>query len=229
VPARAGLVVSVGSATINQGSTGTLDVYLSSTASPSSPDQINDYGFTLQITANTVGNLAFSGSQDFSYLNSSNYVFFGNSADFISGISSPPPIGGTPFTTVYANDSFLGFDSTNDFTPVKLSSSSGQVLLAALTLNAAITSAGETFSVSLVPDSGNGSSSSGADTFFNVVDSNFNEISAVPFTSTPGTVTISSVATVPEPAAIISGMTAVVILACCLSRHGFARSQALPV
>jgi hypothetical protein len=211
VPARAGLVVSIGSTTVAKGSTGTLDVYLSSTASPSSPDHINDYAFSLQITPNTVGDLAFSASQGFGYLNSSQYVFFGNSADYIAGLTSPPPIGGTILTTVYAGDSFLGFDNTNNFAQVSLSSSSGQVLLAALTLDASITSAGESFTVSLVPSSGNGSSHSSASTYFNVVDSNFNELSAVPFTSTSGTVTITAAA-VPEPASIISGLTAFLVL-----------------
>ncbi len=42
--------------------------------------------------------------------------------------------GVTDRNTVYANDTFLGFDSTNDFSPISLSSSSGKVLLAALTL-----------------------------------------------------------------------------------------------
>ena len=211
VPAQADLVVSVGSTTVAQGGTGTLDVYLSSTAPSSSPDQINDYAFSLQITPNSVGNLAFSASQDFGYLNSSNYVFFGNSADYIAGLVSPPPFGGTPFTTVYANDSFLGFDNTNDFTPVSLSSSSGQILLSTVTLDASITSVGEAFTVSLLPPSGDGSSSSGSGTYFNVVDSNFNEVSAVPFTSSSGTVNIVG-ASVPEPASIISGVTALLIL-----------------
>jgi hypothetical protein len=212
IPAQAGLVVSVGSTTVAQGGTGALDVYLSSTAPSSSPDQINDYAFTLQITPNSAGNLAFSATQDFGYLNGSNYVFFGNSADYIAGLVSPPPIGGTPFTTVYANDSFLGFDNTNDFTSVSLSSSSGKVLLATLTLDASITSAGESFTVSLVPPSGNGSSSSGSGTYFNVVDSNFNELSSVPFTSTSGTVNIVG-ASVPEPSSIVSGLTGLLILA----------------
>jgi len=210
VPAQADLVVSIGSTTVAQGGTGTLDVYLSSTAPSSTPDQINNYAFTLQITPNTVGNLAFSTSQSFAYLNSSNYVFFGNSADYIAGLTSPPPFGGIVETTTYANDSFLGFDNTNDFSSVSLSSSSGQVLLATLSLDASITSTGESFTVSLVPTSGRGSSSGGASTYFDVVDSSFNEQSAVPFTSTSGTVMIAA-AGVPEPASIISGLTAIFV------------------
>jgi len=209
IPAQADLTVSVSGTPIAAGGTGTIDVYLSSTASSSSPDQINDYAFTLQITPNTVGNLAFSASQDFGYLNSNNYVFFGNSADYISG---PPLFGGTPLTTVYANDTFLGFDTTNDFTSVSLSSSSGRVLLATLNLDASITSPGETFTIGLVPSSGDGSMNSGASSYFNVVDSSFNELSAVPFTSSSGTVTITSSA-VPEPSTILYPLAAILALA----------------
>ena len=213
IPARADLVVSIVGTTATQGGTGTLDVYLSSTADPSSPDLINDYAFTLQIRPNTVGNLAFSGSQGFGYLNNGNYVFFGNSADYIAGLASPPPVGGILETTVYANDTFLGFDSTNDFSSIALSSSSGQVLLATLTLDASITSADESFTVSLVPPTGSGSSGGGiASSYFNVVDSNFNELSAVPFTSTPGTVMIVAAA-IPEPASVVLGLSAILILA----------------
>ncbi len=216
VSARADLVVSIASTSVAQGGTGELDVYLGSTASPMTPDIINDYAFTLQITPSTVGNLAFSTSQGFGYLNSSSYVFFGDSADYIAGVSSPPPAGGTPFTSMngYLNDSFLGFDNTNDFASVSLSTNSGQVLLATLALDASITSAGETFTVSLVPDSGSGSQNTSSSTYFNVVDSSFNEISAVPFTSTSGTMTITPSA-VPEPSSIIPGLSALAILACC--------------
>ncbi len=220
VPARAELVVSIGSTSVAQGGTGTLDVYLSSTADPSSPDVINDAAFTLQITPDTAGNLAFSASQSFAYLNSGNYVFFGNSSDYTAGLASPPPIGGILETTVYANDSFLGFDNTNDFGSVPLSTSAGSVLLATLSLDASITSAGESFTVSLVPTTGTGSSIGGANSYFNVVDSNFNEQSGVSFTSTSGTVMIT--AAVPEPASIVSGLTGLLILVGFgrLRRHG---------
>ncbi len=50
VPARAGLIVSIGNASVAQGGTGTLDVWLASNAVSSSPDLLNNYAFTLQIT-----------------------------------------------------------------------------------------------------------------------------------------------------------------------------------
>ena len=220
IPARADLVVSVSSPSVVQGGTGELDVYLTSTAGP---DSINNYAFTLQITPNTVGNLAFSNNQNFGYLNDSNYVFFGNSADWIGGMASPPPSGGTPESSAnftppnmngYANDAFLGTDGTNDFAPVVLTSANTPVLLAKLTLDASITSAGETFTVSVVPSVGGDWQNGNAPTYFNLIDSNFNQVSFVPYTSEAGTVTIIA-ASVPEPSSIVCGLSALAILASC--------------
>ncbi len=194
-PAQAGsFVISIGSPTIPQGGTGTLDVFLSSKASPSSPDPLNNYAFTLQITG--PNELQFSPSQSFAYLTSSQYVFAGDSTNQMTSSS-----GGTVATTD---------------TPV---------LLAALTLDATITNPGDSYTVSIIPASGNGSMNGSmggsSQTFFDVV--NFDtvgEISAVSFTSTPGTVTISAASVVPEPASIVSGLTALLIVA---GVHGVCR------
>jgi len=199
-PARAGFLVSMTSPAIPQGSTGTLDVFLTSTA-PTSPDPLNNFAFTLQLTG--PNELQFSPSQSFGYLSSSQYVFAGDSSDQMT-----PSPGGTVATTVYKNDTFVGNDSTFSGNPVSLSSANTPVLLAALTLDAAITNPGDTYSISLFPSSGNGSMSSSNQTFFDVFDFNTGggETSAVPFTSTSGTVTITGAA-VPEPASIVSGLT----------------------
>jgi hypothetical protein len=137
-PAQAGFVISIGSPTIPQGGTGTLDMFLTGNASPSSPDLPNNYAFTLQITG--PNELQFSPSQSFDYLTSSQYVFAGDSTNQMT--SSP---GGTVATTVYGNDTFVGFDSTFSGNPVSLSSASTPVLLAALTLDATITSPGDSY------------------------------------------------------------------------------------
>jgi hypothetical protein len=192
-------------------------------ASSSSPDLLNNLGFTLQITG--PHELQFASTQDFSYLNNSQYVFFGDSTD--QHTSSP---GGTVTTTSYTNDNFVGTDSTFSGNPVSLSASSGQVLLASLSLNAAITNVGDTYTISLVPPTGNGSISSSMSTFFD--DFNFStgtETSAVPFTSTPGTVKIISSA-IPEPSTIVSGLSAVLIVAgvCGMRRLGAARGRRRP-
>ena len=123
---------SIGSTTIAEGGTGTLDVFLTSTAGSSSPDLLNNYAFTLQITG--PHELQFSPSQSFAYLTSSQYVFTGDSTNQMT--SSP---GGTVATTVYSNDTFVGNDSTFSSNPVSLSSANTPVLLAALTLDATIT------------------------------------------------------------------------------------------
>jgi hypothetical protein len=86
-----------------------------------------------------------------------------------------------------------------------------------LTLDAKITSEGEKFTVSLLPSMGDGSSGSGSGTFFNVVDANQDEVSAVVFTSASGTVTITTA--VPEPPSMICGLASVVLLAARLC-HG---------
>ncbi len=218
--ARADLVVTIDSTTVAAGGTGVLDVYISSTASRFHPDRINDYAFTLQIRATTAGELMFSSSQSFGYLNNSNYVFYNNSADYEAG---SPYYGGTAFTSMtgYTNDSFLGFDNTNNLHPVSLSSSSGEVLLAQISLSAlpGYTSPGETFTVSLVPHSSHHHHESSS-TYFNVVNHDFEQISAVPFTSHSGTVTIGP-ASVPEPTSIVYGLSAVAILACYRARRRF--------
>ncbi len=207
LPARADLVVSIGSPTIPQGGTGTLDVFLTSNASSSSPDLLNNYAFTLQITG--PNELQFSPSQSFAYLSSSQYVFAGDSTN-----QTTSSAGGTVAMTVYSNDTFVGTDSTSSGNRVSLSSANAPVLLAALTLDATITSPGDSYAISLIPSSGNGSMSSSIHTFFDVVDfSNTGlETSAVPFASMPGTVTISA-ASVPEPSSIIPALTGMLVLA----------------
>ncbi|MFI5458473.1 MAG: hypothetical protein ACHRXM_23830 [Isosphaerales bacterium] len=84
-PARADFVLSIGSPTVPQGGTGTLDVWLTSTASSLSPDLLNNFAFTLQITG--PNELMFSTTQSFAYLTNSQYVFFGDSVDHMNTCS----------------------------------------------------------------------------------------------------------------------------------------------
>ncbi len=218
IPARAGgLIISIGNASVAQGGTGTVDVFLTSTASSQAPDLINNYGFQLQITNNGVDNtqLAFSANQNFGYISNTSlnpaFLFLGDSS-----VAQPPPspVGG-PITTVYPNDTFTGSDSTFSGNPVSLSSGN-TYLLASLTVTALTPASpvvGDSFTISLVPTSGTGSMFDNPNMYFDNV--NFdtgNEISATPFTSTSGTVNIVSAA-IPEPASIISGLTALLILA----------------
>jgi hypothetical protein len=218
VPARADLVISIQDTSVAQGGTGTVDVYLTSNAPIGTPDMINSYGFQLQITNNGVDGtqLAFSTNQDFGYVSATTspnppYVFLNDSN---AAQSSPPFIGGPPTQTMYPNDTFTGTDFTFSNNPVSLSAGT-TYLLASLTVTTATGAppmASDSFTVSLVPPSGTGSVFAG-NTFFDNFDYNSgSEISATPFTSTSGTVTITP-ASIPEPASIISGLTAVLLLA----------------
>jgi len=208
VPARADLIISIGNASVAQGGTGTVDVLLTSTAGSQAPDLINNYAFQLQITNNGVDNtqLAFSANQDFGYISNSSfnpaYLFLGNSFD-----AAPPssPVG-SPGQTVYPNDTFTGADSTYSGNPVSLSSGNTYLLasLTVTTLTGASPLVGDAFTISLVPTS---------NTFFDNFDFNSgSELTATPFTSTSGTVNIVAAA-VPEPSSIVTGLTALLILA----------------
>jgi hypothetical protein len=218
VPARAGQInISIVAAPLTQGGTGTVDVVLTDTASSLSPDLINQYAFQLQITNNGADNtqLAFSANQDFGYISNSSlnpaYLFLGDSFD----AASPASPVGSPGQTVYPNDTFTGTDSTFSGNPVSLSSGSTYLLasLAVTTVTGASPVVGDAFTISLVPTSGTGSLSPPTNTYFDNFDFNSGaELSATSFTSTSGTVNILGAA-VPEPASIISGLTALLILA----------------
>jgi hypothetical protein len=219
VPARADLVISIGNASVPQGGTTTVDVLLTSNASSLSPDEIDNYGFQLQVKNNGLDGtqLAFATTQDFSYISNTalnpSYVFLGDS---FAALPPPSTIGG-PSTTVYPNDTFTGADSTASGNPVSLSSGT-TYLLASLTLTTATGSgpvAGDSFTISLVPTFGSGSMFDNPTTFFNNFDFNNTgtQLTETAFTSTPGTVRLSSPPGVPEPASIVLGLTGMLILA----------------
>jgi hypothetical protein len=216
-PARADLIISIGSASVVQGGTGVVDFFLTSTSTPQSPDLVNAYGFQVQITNAGMDNtqLAFSANQDFGYISNPTlippYVFLGDSFD-----AQPPPSPvGSPGQTVYPNDTFTGADSTFSGNPVSLSSGN-TYLLASLTVTALTDASpviGDSFKISLVPISGSGSVLDNPNTYFDNFDFvNGTELSATPFTSTFGTVNIVG-GVVPEPAAIVSGLSALLTVA----------------
>jgi hypothetical protein len=214
ISARADLVISIQSTTVAEGSTGTVNVYLTSTAA----EAINTYAFTLQISNNGSDGtqLAFA-TPGTGYLSDTSlnpaYVFLGDS----SAAQAPASPVGLPTETVYPNDTLTGTDSTFSFDPVSLSSGT-PYLLASLTVTTATNSSpmiGDSFTISLIPSSGSGSISDNPNTFFDNIDytGTGDEISATPFTSSTGTVTIvGSAVAVPEPASILSGITALIVL-----------------
>jgi hypothetical protein len=202
-PARANLSVTIGSTSIPQGGTGTINVYLTGDASTLDPDLINNYGIELQISG--PNDLQFSSPPGTGYASEQQYLFAGDSFGVSATVSS---VNGP-------NDTFTASDSTTSGNPISLSMANTPVLLATIALSAPTNSVnvGDAYLISLIPLGGNGSMTGGTPTFFDDFDFNGGggEISAVPFTSTVGTVAITSSA-VPEPAATITSLTGATLL-----------------
>jgi len=200
VPVRADLIISVESANVASGGTGTVDVFVTSTNNDSLGVTSLQFDISRISGAST---LQFTNPQSNSFLGQSNYVFTGNSFDSINSVS----FFGSPTTTVTPNDTLLGGDNTNDFTNVTLTS--GQpYLLAALTVQSQTGAAvGDQFQISLDPSS-------------SFLLSDFSP--TAPYTSDPGTITISppSVAT-PEPGTLTLLISGGGVLLLCRRRFRF--------
>jgi hypothetical protein len=155
LPARADLMVTFSSPTITPGSTGTLDVFLSSNASSSSPDQIYDTSFTVVISTSATGP-AF-GSQTYSYLNATNYVFYGDSNNVLG---NPPSQSNSVGMSAFPNDTFFGADSLESLSKyVSLYSGGPTYLLASLSVDAGKIAGN--YSVNLVSGFSNGANPNG--------------------------------------------------------------------
>ncbi len=208
-PTRAGLVVEIGSSTITAGGNGSVEVDVINAGS--SAVAINDYAIQLVIAPmnGTLTQLAFSSPtpQQLGYLSDPDYIFVNNSIAAL-----PPPFVGGPAQTIYSNDTFIATDSTADGNTVSIGV--GQTYLLAIlpitTLTQLDPQTGDSFKLDLAPISGTGSNSGDASTYFDVLNSNNNETSSIPFASTSGTVMISA-ASIPEPGSIVSGLAAVLI------------------
>ncbi len=212
LPARADLVISIGSAStpgpgtvdVAQGGTGTIGLWLSST-SPDTPDVFNEYGLDIQLNGPNFLHFAPTASQDLvSYLNNAQYVFvqpFGmnNSFNWQNGITT------SSINTVgYLNDTFVGSDSTNDLRTVSMTSSSGYLLLATLIVSAPTNDVdvNDTYTLNLNIGSGN--------TFF---DQYLMPGTGVTVDSGPSGQVMIIAASVPEPSSIVYGLAAAMILA----------------
>ena len=190
-PARADFIITVGHMSLQQGSSGFLDVSIQSNIPGGQP--LDFTAFEFRIATGSGRLLEFRNSpapsSDPTFANPS-YVFFGDSGD---QMSTPPSPLGAAFTTTTANDSFMGGDVKADPPPAVVPSASSE-LLAELPVSAVTARAGDTFTISLVPSSAAGFS---GNTGFAA-----NGVFA-PFTSIPGTVTITPAATAaPEPASL---------------------------
>lgn len=194
-PAHAGLTIDIDSKSITAGSSGIVDVYVSSDAPDGSPDLLNQYGLQFLITTSGGSRLEFDPvNQPQAFLISLPYLFYPQSFDADSGTD----VNSVAQTSV-PNDTLNATDSTIVDT-YELSLSSGPKLLARLqvtSLTALPPIGGDTFTISLVPGFGTGSYDDSDTTYFNVFDfGNGTQDSYVPFTSHSGTITIQSV---PEP------------------------------
>ncbi len=204
--ARADVIIAIGSELVPQGGTATFDVWLSSSAPADAPDIFNESGFEFQITG--PNQLQFAVNQTFEYLNDPAYVYANDSFD----VDSSTP-GGYVETSVYSNDTFLGYDGTNDFSNISLSTASSPLLLASLSLYAPANEVaiGDVFTVSVVA----------ANTYF---DQYLVGGTTLNFTSASGTATITG-ATVPEPSSIVSGIAAFFVLGVAAWSRSFRRRE----
>ena len=177
----AGVIVTVGDATIVAGSTGTLDVTIES-----STDLLQSFGFEFRITTAGTTRLEFVDPQGDSQLTDSNYVFSGDSFNEINSF----PVGAVSTVTV-PNDTFVGGDSTDSFLDVNLTTSKLLATLDLTTLTALAPQVGDTFSVSLLANSIN--------TFF--ADSGFFPLLSIDMTHSDLTGTVT-VVPIPEPTSL---------------------------
>jgi hypothetical protein len=173
---RADVILTVESITLAEGTAGTVDVSIRSTTGA---DLLEAFGLEFRITTASGGELRFLNPQTGGHLSDGNYLFFNNSTSALA------PPGSNVSTTTYADDTYIGGDTTlAGMVTVPVSDR----LLARLELTpaagAAAPQAGDTFLISLV---------SGPNTFF-IAD--LSDPVEVPFTVTPGAVVITAV---PEP------------------------------
>jgi hypothetical protein len=222
-PARAGLVIYAQDTTVSSGGNGYLNIYLAGAPS----DQFDTYQVTLSITpiGSAAGIVDFapnglapdpanaaSGEQPYNYLlppgsAAPNYIFGNDSLASSLGINAGQQPSGSASSFFAILDLSLSRSEHAPSSDSPPTLATPGTLLASLLIQTVATSPGDQYSVNLVFNNSGGN----GDTFFT------NSGSDVAYQSTlgtapgfSGTITIASV---PEPAAIVSGMTALVLVA----------------
>jgi hypothetical protein len=140
----AAIIVSYQGNTIGYGSTGFVDVYVSSDAALATPDVLDSFSasFVIAPVGGAVSNgLQFVDPQSDTQLGQGNYVFAGNSI-------TAPPIG-TVSTGTNTNDSYIGGDATIDGLGTSLHAGSGSFLLYRLDLSALLANPSDQFTITL--------------------------------------------------------------------------------
>jgi len=213
--ARAGLIIALGNDyNLAPGGIGTIDITV--TSNNPSGDTLAAFGLELLITRGTSASfLTFTGG--IGPYGNSNYVFFGQSSN--SDISIP--FWGAPYqsspVTGYPSDSITGGDSADSSGPGYVTITSTSLLLATVEFQAQpgapLT---DQFQISLVNDPN-----------FTYFQYDQNPLDLLKYTSTPGTVTITSV--IPEPSSLtllaLSGLSG--LLWCCWRgrKHGLLKNS----
>jgi len=207
--ARAGVIITLDDVTVAPGGTGTMDIAVTSDSVPG--DTLSLFSLTLQITQmpGTTSFLTFTGGVD--PYDNPNYVFSGESFNVNSG----SPFWSLPYTTIYTYDSISGGDAANPlgaFVIIPSTVGEPNSLLATVQFQALGTSPGDQFQISVVS----------LGTEFD--DQNGNPLN---YTSTPGTVTITSA--VPEPSSLtlvaLSGLSGLLWYCWRGRKHGLLKNS----
>lgn len=168
------------------------------------------YEFRLSPTGGTTSQLQFLEESE-SFLSDASYMFASNS--FAASDGTPSSVG-TVSTGILPSDTFVGGDSTNDLSDVAISGSKLLVKLGVKHLTGPAdpaTTIGHSFSISLVPASGDSSAFAGGTSNTGFVDG---ALAGVGFASQTGTVTV----VVPEPSAIFLAICCALPVAFCIRR-----------
>ncbi len=188
--ARAGLIVDIGSTTIT-GTTGSVDVTISSNLTGGDPLQVFNLQFFVAPAPGTTSQLAFLSPQNDSEFSNPAYVFATDSfkIDYNAANPGAPLSMGNLYTTNYTNDTFIGGDFTNSGNDVTVLPSGALLVTLDFTRATAVPpSVGDTFLVTM-----------GTDPNFNYFQDAAGD--SIPFTSNTGVITIGAAA-VPEPSSL---------------------------
>jgi hypothetical protein len=193
--ASGAFVVSYSGGTVPNGSTGFVDVRISSDALDSSPDILDLFSAHFLITpvgGAVAGGLQFVNPQNDAQLGIGGvggYVFDGDSL----GQTFGGPLG-LVSTASNTNDNYIGGDGTVSGGGFSLDNTTGSNLLFRLELDAALANLGDQYTIKLIND---------PSTSFLGPAPDFNELTLVDSSFDPFTVTITGAAAVPEPSSAV--------------------------
>ena len=148
--ARGDIIVSYSGGSISAGGFGFVDVFVSSNATPLTPDSLDLFSARFLITrigAAVAGGLQFVSPQNDSHLGTSSYVFNLDSL----GETFGGPLGSVS-TVTDPNDEYIGGDGTLSGLGVDLDNTTASSRLFRLDLDATLAAPGDMYSISLIND-----------------------------------------------------------------------------